>query len=501
MKKTGFDHQTYIERQSHYILERVKGWDKLYLEFGGKLMQDTHAKRCLPGYRENAKLELLCALKEKAEIIICVYAGDIERSKVRGDFGITYASEVFRLIDDLRASGLDVNSVVITRYEGQPAAKTFAAKLNTRGIRTYTHAPIAGYPHDVDSIVSEEGYGRNPYVETTKPIVVVTAPGPGSGKLATCLNQLYHEKRLGRRAGYAKFETFPVWNVPIKHPLNVAYEAATVDLKDFNQIDSFHLDAYGTTTVNYNRDMEMFPVVKRMIERITGESVYKSPTDMGVNQIAAAITDDEVVQEASRQEIIRRYLKTVGDYKKGVADADALHRMKMIMESQNLKVEDRATVVQARAHLERVQQRLGTTYGMTATALELPDGTFATGRNSDMMTAPAAAILNAAKALASLPDHMHLLSNSMLVPMLALKTKTLKMKKYSLGIEEILTVLALSAVTNPLAQAAMDALPQLDGCQAHSSTFITPSDEKICGKLGINITCDDAYLTESLYYI
>ncbi|MCI8880991.1 MAG: DUF1846 family protein, partial [Clostridiaceae bacterium] len=310
MKKTGFDHQTYIERQSHYILERVKGWDKLYLEFGGKLMQDTHAKRCLPGYRENAKLELLCALKEKAEIIICVYAGDIERSKVRGDFGITYASEVFRLIDDLRASGLDVNSVVITRYEGQPAAKTFAAKLNTRGIRTYTHAPIAGYPHDVDSIVSEEGYGRNPYVETTKPIVVVTAPGPGSGKLATCLNQLYHEKRLGRRAGYAKFETFPVWNVPIKHPLNVAYEAATVDLKDFNQIDSFHLDAYGTTTVNYNRDMEMFPVVKRMIERITGESVYKSPTDMGVNQIAAAITDDEVVQEASRQEIIRRYLKT-----------------------------------------------------------------------------------------------------------------------------------------------------------------------------------------------
>lgn len=308
--KIGFDPDKYILEQSKYILERVNNYDKLYLEFGGKLISDLHAKRVLPGFDENAKIKLLQQLKDKSEIIICVYAGDIERNKIRGDFGITYDMDVLRLIDDLREYGLEVNSVVITRYSGQPATTVFINKLERRNIKVYTHEAILGYPTDVDTIVSSEGYGRNPYITTTKPIVVVTAPGPGSGKLATCLNQLYHEHRLGKSAGYSKFETFPVWNIPLKHPLNVAYEAATVDLKDVNMIDSFHLDAYGEMAVNYNRDLEMFPVIRRIIERITNEtSVYKSPTDMGVNRIGFGIIDDDVVQEASRQEIIRRYFK------------------------------------------------------------------------------------------------------------------------------------------------------------------------------------------------
>ena len=469
--KKGFDHEIYIERQSKYILERVKGWDKLYLEFGGKLMYDLHAKRCLPGYRENAKLELLQSLGDQAEILICVYAGDIQHNKRRGDLGNTYEAEVLKLIDDLRALGLTVNSVVITRYEGQPAARIFANKLESRGITTYTHAPIPGYPSEVD-----------------------TAPGPGSGKLATCLGQLYHEHQLGNRAGYAKFETFPVWNVPLKHPLNVAYEAATADLKDFNIIDSFHLDAYGVTTVNYNRDMEMFPVVRRIIQRITGDdSIYRSPTDMGVNQIAAAIVDDEAVREASCQEIIRRYLKAAADYKRGAAEIDTLHRLQVLMETMNLRVEDRAVVLPAREYLAKVKERLGTQEGVSAVAIQLDDGTVITGRNSQLMSAAAAAILNAAKHLGNIPDDILLLPPIIIQPILNLKSGPLKMKNCHLGAEEILMALSISAVTNPTAQAAMERLGALDGCQAH--------DEKICSKLGLDVTCDPEHLSESLFYI
>ncbi len=315
--KIGFDHEKYLEEQSKYILERVNNYDKLYLEFGGKLLFDLHAKRVLPGFDENAKIKLLHKLREKVEIIICLYAGDIERNKIRGDFGITYDVDVLRLIDDLRGYNLEVNSVVITRYSGQPATNIFINKLERRGIKVYKHEATKGYPTDVDTIVSDEGYGKNPYIETTKPIVVVTAPGPGSGKLATCLSQLYHEYKRGNVAGYSKFETFPVWNVPLKHPLNIAYESATVDLKDVNMIDSFHFDAYNKVAVNYNRDIESFPVLKRIIEKITGEeSAYKSPTDMGVNRVGFGIVNDEVVKEASKQEIIRRAFKTACEYKK-----------------------------------------------------------------------------------------------------------------------------------------------------------------------------------------
>lgn len=500
MAKQGFDHQRYIQLQSAHILERVNGWDKLYLEFGGKLTMDLHAKRCLPGYKPNAKLTLLQTLGDQVEIIICVYAGDIERNKIRGDFGTTYGQEVLRLIDDLREQSLTVNSVLITRYEGQDAVATFAKKLENRGVRTYKHRAIPGYPLDVDAIVSDEGYGSNCWIETEKPIVVVTGPGPGSGKLATCLNQLYHEAKHGRKAGYAKFETFPVWNVPLKHPLNLAYEAATADLKDFNIIDSFHLEAYGVTTVNYNRDMEMFPVVRRIIEKITGEeAVYKSPTDMGVNQIGNAIIDDDVVREASSQEIIRRYFKVMGDYKLGEADEDALHRVKMLMEQLRLRPEDRPVVEPARNYRREIMERPGETDWATTVAIELPDGTIVTGRGSQLMTAPAAALLNAAKHLAHLPDPLHLLSPIVIDPIQRMKREMLHMTECVLCCEEILLALSIAAVTNPMAQTAMDQIPLLAGAQAHSSTFVLSADESTFSRLYMNLTWDSEYLSDSLF--
>lgn len=402
--KIGFDHNKYLEEQSKYILERVNNFDKLYLEFGGKLLFDLHAKRVLPGFDENAKIKLLHRLKEKVEIVICVYSGDIERNKIRGDFGITYDMDVFRLIDDLREYQLAVNSVVITRYDDQPATTLFINKLERRGIKVYKHRSTKGYPTDIDTIVSDEGYGKNPYIETTKPIVVVTAPGPGSGKLATCLSQLYHEYRRGTFAGYSKFETFPVWNVPLKHPLNIAYEAATVDLKDVNMIDPFHLEAYGETAVNYNRDIEAFPLLKRIIEKITGkESMYKSPTDMGVNRVGYGIIDDEVVKEASKQEIIRRYFKTGCEYKKGYVDKETFQRTQMIMESLNLKEEDRKVVSVARERLAKLKTEHNDKNGIcSAIALELSDGTIVTGKKSALMDAASAAILNAIKHFANI---------------------------------------------------------------------------------------------------
>lgn len=499
--KIGFDHEKYLEEQSKYILERVNNCDKLYLEFGGKLLFDLHAKRVLPGFDENAKVKLLHKLKEKVEVVICVYAGDIERNKIRGDFGITYDMDTLRLIDDLRAYELEVNSVVITRYDGQPATTVFINKLKRRGIKVYTHGITKGYPTDVDTIVSDEGYGKNPYIETTKPIVVVTAPGPGSGKLATCLTQLYHEYKMGKAAGYSKFETFPVWNVPLKHPLNVAYEAATVDLKDLIMIDPFHFDAYNEMAVNYNRDIESFPVLRRIIEKITGEeSVYKSPTDMGVNRVGFGIIDDDAIKVASKQEIIRRYFKTGCEYKKGYVDKETFERSKLIMEELTLKQEDRKVVVPARERSAKLKEVSNKNEVCPAVAMELKDGTILTGKGSDVMDATAAVLLNAVKYLANISDEIYLISPVILEPIRKLKSKTLGSRSMALDCEEILIALSICAVTNPTAQVAMEKLSMLRGCQAHSTTILSLNDEQIFNKLGIDITSDPEYPTESLYY-
>ncbi|MGF7060912.1 DUF1846 domain-containing protein [Brassicibacter mesophilus] len=499
--KIGFDHKKYLEEQSKYILERVNNYDKLYLEFGGKLLFDLHAKRVLPGFDENAKIKLLHKLKEKVEVVICVYAGDIERNKIRGDFGITYDMDVLRLIDDLRAYELDVNSVVITRYDGQPATTVFINKLERRGIKVYKHKATKGYPIDVDTIVSDEGYGKNPYIETSKPIVVVTAPGPGSGKLATCLSQLYHEYKRGNVAGYSKFETFPVWNVPLKHPLNIAYESATVDLKDVNMIDSFHFDAYNEIAVNYNRDIETFPVLKRIIEKITGEeSIYKSPTDMGVNRVGFGIIDDDVIKQASKQEIIRRYFKTGCEYKKGYVDKETFQRAKLIMEELDLKEEDRKVVLPAREYSAKLREMSDKNEVCPIVAIELNDGTILTGKSSDVMHATAAAVLNAVKHYANISDGIHLISPVILEPIINLKQKTLGSKTTALDCEEILIALSICAATNPTAQVAMEKLSMLKGCQAHSTTILSIGDEQTFIKLGIDVTSDSEYPTDSLYY-
>lgn len=500
--KKGFDPDKYLEEQSRFILERVKSFDKLYLEFGGKLLFDMHAKRVLPGFDENAKIKLLHKMKEQVEVIICVYAGDIERNKIRGDFGITYDMDVLKLIDDLRSYDLQVNSVVITRYDFQPAATVFMNKLAHKGIKVYTHAATKGYPTDVDTIVSDDGYGKNPYIETTKPIVVVTAPGPGSGKLATCLSQLYHEHQRGRNIGYSKFETFPVWNMPLKHPLNIAYEAATVDLKDVNMVDSFHLEAYNEVAINYNRDIETFPVLKRIIEKITQtESMYKSPTDMGVNRVGFGIFDDEAIRYASQQEIIRRYFKTGVEYKKGHCDLETYQRAKLIMEELNLKPEHRTVVAPARTYsmtLKSMEVDESAICPVVAIALE--DGTVVTGRSSDIMDGAAAAVLNAIKHLANLDDSIHLLAPAILDPIVGLKRQHLGYKNPVLNCEEVLMALAISAGFNPMAQVAVEKLAQLKSCEAHSTVIISKSDEQAYRNLGIEITCDPEFASESLFY-
>ncbi|MGL4787308.1 MAG: DUF1846 domain-containing protein, partial [Cetobacterium sp.] len=470
-------------------------------EFGGKLLFDLHAKRVLPGFDENAKIKLLQKLKEKVEVIICVYAGDIERNKIRGDFGITYDMDVFRLIDDLRERELEVNSVVITRYDDQPSTSLFITKLERRGIKVYKHRATKGYPTDVDTIVSEEGYGKNPFIETTKPIVVVTAPGPGSGKLATCLSQLYHENKRGNAVGYSKFETFPVWNVPLKHPLNIAYEAATVDLKDVNMIDSFHLEAYGETAVNYNRDIEAFPVLKRIIEKITNkESIYKSPTDMGVNRVGFGITDDEVVREASKQEIIRRYFKTGCEYKKGYVDKETFQRAKLIMEELDLKESDRKVVTAAREHLDKQKQACEKNELLSSVAMELSNEMIFTGKKSNVLDASSAVLINALKAIAGINDNIHLISPTIIEDITKLKKNTLQSKNLGLDCEEMLIALTISATTNPMAQAALDQLPMLKGAQLHSTTILGKGDEQTLRKLGVDVTSDPVFPTENLYY-
>ena len=503
MYKKGFDAEKYIEEQSRYILERIEKSEaeRLYLEFGGKLVHDKHAMRVLPGFDENAKVKLLQRMKDQAEIIICIYSGDITTNKTRHDFGITYDLEVMRLIDTFRKYDLPINSVVVTRYQDMPAVNMFINKLERRGIKTYKHFFTKGYPTDVDTIVSEEGYGANPFVEVTKPLVVVTGPGGGSGKLATCLSQLYHEYTQGRKARYAKFETFPVWNLGLKHPVNMAYEAATVDLADVNMIDSFHLEAYGEMAVNYNRDLEVFPVVKRIIERITGEEAeYKSPTDMGVNRAGFSIIDDEVCREAACQEIIRRYLIAECDYKKGKISDDILERAKLLMDDMGLTEEDRPVVKPARDYAEYKRQCDERYTNVVVLALELPDGTMITGRSSRRMVAAAAALLNAIKHMSGIGDEIHLISPRILERIQDLKTGVLKSEKSSLNCEEVLTALTISAVTNPTAEAALSKLTELRGCRAHCTAILSDKDETTLKGLGLDVTSDPEYITNNLYY-
>ncbi len=502
-QKIGFDADKYIEEQSKYIIERINegNSERLYLEFGGKLVHDKHAMRILPGFDENAKIKLLQKLRDRAEIIICIYAGDIATSKTRQDFGITYDLEVLRLIDVFRKYQLTINSVVVTRYQDVPAVNMFINKLERRGIKTYTHSFTKGYPTDVETIVSEEGYGANPYIEVTKPLVVVTGPGGGSGKLATCLSQLYHDNRRGTKVRYAKFETFPIWNLPLKHPVNVAYEAATADLRDVNMIDSFHLEAYGETAINYNRDLEVFPVVKRIIEKITGqESEYKSPTDMGVNRAGFSIIDDNVCRDAAKQEIIRRYLIACCDYKKGKINEESVQRSKLLMDELNLRGEDRKVVSFAREYAEH-KRGLGTEYeNVVVMALELPDGRTVTGRGSTRMVAAAATVLNGIKLLSGMSDDLHLISPHVLTGVQKLKEEVLHQEQLSLSTEEILNALTVSATNNPSAEVAASKLPLLRGCRAHCTAILSDRDEQTLNALGIDVTCDPEYVTTNLYF-
>ncbi|AMB99494.1 hypothetical protein AWM75_05565 [Aerococcus urinaehominis] len=500
MRKIGFDTDKYLQEQSEKILSRVAGKDKLYLEFGGKLIGDKHAKRVLPGFDEDAKMKLLQTIRDKTEIIICIYAGDIESNKIRGDYGIPYNEEVLRLIREYENYHIPVNSVLLTRYAGQPAAKGFIKNLENRGIKVYTHQAIAGYPTDIEAIFGPEGFAKNDYIETTKPVVVVSAPGAGSGKLATCLNQLYHEHKRGMNASYAKFETFPVWNLPLKHPVNIAYEAATVDLNDVNMIDNYHYEAYGEVAVNYNRDINMFPVIKRIIENITeAPSIYQSPTDMGVNYIASGIIDDEVVIKAANQEIIRRYFNIENDYFKGHADKQVRRRMQIIMEESDLQPTDRVVVQPARDYEASVQDRLGVDNIQGVMALQLADGQIVTGRNGDVMDASAAIIVNSLKTLAGINDNIDLVAPMILNTIQELKRDALSNRVQALNANEILIALAISAVTNPTAKIAYDQLDQLVNCQAHATFMPSLENEQVLKRLGIDITSDANYASKNLY--
>ena len=498
----GFDNEIYLKKQEESIIERMKQFsNKLYLEFGGKLIFDYHAARVLPGFDPNIKIKLLKKLKDTADIILCIYAGDIERKKIRADFGITYDADALKLIDDLRDWDIDISAVVITRYNEQPSATLFKNKLVRRNIRVYTHRATKGYPINVELIVSEEGYGTNEYIETKHPLVVVTGPGPGSGKLATCLSQLYHEHKRGIKAGYAKFETFPIWNLPLKHPVNIAYEAATCDIKDFNQIDPFHLEAYNNTAVNYNRDIEAFPLLKNILEKITGyESIYKSPTDMGVNCAGFGIIDDESVREASKQEILRRYFKYKCEYIMGFVDKETVERSQMLMNELKLNPEDRRVILPARSAAEEAQVKNKGNEGIyCGAAIELKDGTIITGKNSHLMHAASSLILNAIKHLAGIPDKIHVLSPNIIESIHNLKSSILNKKTVSLNLDETLIVLGISATTNPTAKLAIDKLSELYSCEAHITHIPTPGDEAGFRNLGINLTSDPVFSSKNLF--
>lgn len=489
----GFDHERYMTIQREQILKRIEqSQGRLYLEFGGKLLDDYHASRVLPGFDPAGKVKLLQTISDRLEILLCISAGDIEKNKLRADLGIPYERDVLRLMDDLRALSLKVSAVVITQFQGQPGAEVFRRKLEQSNERVFVHHHTKGYPTDINTIVSEEGYGANPYIPCSQPLVVVAAPGPGSGKLATCLSQMYHEQRQNRVAGYAKFETFPIWNLPLQHPVNLAYEAATADLDDVNMIDPFHLEAYGKTAVNYNRDIEVFPILRAILSRISEGQSYESPTDMGVNVIGGCIVSDDVVREAARQEIVRRYYRTRLDHKLGRIDATAIHKIEMIMSRLNLRAEDREVVEPARA---KERER-----GAPAMAIRLPDGEIVAGRATRLMSAPAAAVLNAMKRKAGIHDGIHLISPGVLSPIQRLKTHGYRLRDPILNLDEVLIALTISAATNPLVEHAMEGLEELRGCEAHATYILPDTDAEILRRLDLRLTCEPDYPGKNLYY-
>ena len=491
--KIGFDNEKYLSMQSKHIEERIDAFDgKLYLELGGKLFDDFHASRVLPGFLPDSKIKMLLHLKDSAEIVIAINACDIEKNKIRSDLGIPYDQDVLRLIDAFRGMGLFVSSVVMTQYAGQYAADVFKKKLTNLGVKVYLHYPIAGYPNNIPFIVSDEGYGRNEYVETTRPLVVVTAPGPGSGKMATCLSQLYHEYKRGIYAGYAKYETFPIFNLPLSHPVNLAYEAATVDLDDINMIDPFHLSAYGITAVNYNRDVEIFPVLSRILKQITNEEVYHSPTDMGVNMNGMCIVDDEAAREASNQEIVRRYYQTLVDVRRGYAPESSIQKIEVIMNKAGLTPEYRRCVSPA---LKKAEDTNG-----PAVAIELEDGRIVTGKNSSLLGAASAALINAMKAVSNFDDETMLLSPNIIAPVQKLKTEYLGNNNPRLHLDEVLVAITISAQMNPFADKAIRNLPLLKGAQAHSTVILSQNDENTFRKLGIQLTCEPKYQTKKLFH-
>lgn len=493
MEQTGFDSDKYFRMQSEKILDRIKRiGGKLYLEFGGKLFDDFHAARVLPGFAPDNKIRMLRHLKDEAEIIIAINASDIEKSKIRGDLGITYDLDVLRLIDAFREYGLYVGSVVITFYGSQPVAVAFQKRLESLNIKVYRHYAITGYPYDLPMIFSDEGYGQNEYIETTRPLVVVTAPGPGSGKMATCLSQIYHDHKRGIKSGYAKFETFPIWNLPLKHPINLAYEAATADLNDVNVIDPFHLEAYNVTTVNYNRDVEIFPVLKAMLEKILGECPYKSPTDMGVNMAGFCIKDDAVVQKAAKDEIIRRYYHARCNLRRGIGSETEVNRIEMIMKQANISMFDRSCVEPALRKAEET--------GAPAAAIELKDGTVITGKTSDLLGASSAMLLNALKHIAGIPDEVQLISPAVIEPVQNLKVNHLGNRNPRLHTDELLIALSICAVTDPIAEMAMNKLSELSGCEVHSTVILSQVDENTFRKIGVNLTCEPQYQTKKLYH-
>lgn len=490
--KIGFDNEKYLKMQSAHIRERIDQFDnKLYLEFGGKLFDDFHASRVLPGFQPDSKLCLLKELSDTAEIVIVISAPDIEANKVRGDLGITYDTDVLRLKDEFEANGLYVGSVVITQYSGQNSADLFKGRLEKLGIKVYLHYIIDGYPSNVPLIICDEGFGKNDYIETSRPLVVITAPGPGSGKMATCLSQLYHEHKRGVRAGYAKFETFPIWNIPLKHPVNLAYEAATADLNDINMIDPFHLEAYGITTVNYNRDVEIFPVLGAIFNRIFGENPYKSPTDMGVNMAGNCICDDEACREASCQEIIRRYYHAMDRFLEGSSSREEAYKIELLMNQTDITVHDRKVVDAALARAEET--------GAPAAAMELPDGEIVTGKTSNLLGASAALILNALKELAGIDHETHLISPSAIAPIQKVKTEFLGSKNPRLHIDEVLIALSISAATDPVAALALRQVPNLKGCQVHTSVMLANVDVRLFQKLSIQATYEPRYEKKPLY--
>lgn len=491
--KIGFDNEKYLKMQSEHIRQRIEQFDhKLYLEFGGKLFDDYHASRVLPGFAPDSKLRMLMQLSDQAEIIIVISAKDIEKNKVRGDLGITYDSDVLRLMDSFRNRGMYVGSVVITQYSGQESALLFKKRLENLHINVYIHYNIAGYPSNIPLIVSDEGYGKNEYIKTTRPLVIVTAPGPGSGKMATCLSQLYHEHKRGIHAGYAKFETFPIWNLPLKHPVNLAYEAATADLNDINMIDPFHLEAYGETTVNYNRDVEIFPVLNTIFEKIYGKSPYKSPTDMGVNMAGNCICDDEACKEASRQEIVRRYFEALNGILKGTCSEKQAQTLELLMNQAGVAIQDRKVVAAA---LKRAEET-----GEPAAAMELPDGTIITGKTGNLLGASAALLLNVLKHFAGLGHELHIISPEAIEPIQKLKVNYLKSKNPRLHTDEVLIALSTSAATNPDARLALRQLAKLNGCQAHTSVMLSDVDISTFKKLGVQLTCEPVYEDGDVYH-